>query len=392
MQTTQPRVITLLGSTGSIGTNTLSVIAKHPDQFRLYALTAFANVESIYEQCKYFKPSYAAVVDVDAASKLESKIKAQGLNIGVLQGMAALEKLACASQVDCVMAAIVGISGLKPTFSAVKAGKTVLLANKEALVTAGQLFMDQARMSNATIIPVDSEHNAIFQALPEKNPVYQRGLIDKIILTASGGPFLNQSINELKDITPEKACAHPNWRMGRKISVDSSTMMNKALEVIEAYWLFDVPVSDLSVLIHPQSIVHSMVKYVDGSLIAQIGSADMRIPIAYALFYPERGFSNAKELDLTQHNLSFQTLDYERFELMKVVYDLLETHDYAGTIVLNAANELLVESFLARKINYLDIIQGIKQALNQFNFDNPATLDDVIAIDAYVRKHIESLL
>jgi len=386
------KVITILGATGSIGVNTLEIVRDNPADFEVYALTAHRNIERLYQQCLEFRPHYAVVADEGLANKLSDDLKALDCQTIVLYGKEGLISVASADKVDMVMAAIVGIAGLAPTFAAVNKGKTILLANKEALVTAGEIFMRAAKQSGAIILPVDSEHNAIFQCLPDQDKHYDQQAISRIILTASGGPFREKSLDELKDITPDEACAHPNWQMGRKISVDSSTMMNKALEVIEAYWLFQVPVEKIEVLIHPQSIVHSMVEYHDGSFIAQMGSPDMKTPIGYAMYYPQRHKINVPKLDFTAKPLSFNALDGQRFALIPLVYDMLKRQDYAATIVLNAANEVLVEAFLAEKIQYLEIIEYIERVLQTIKLNKPETIDDVVAIDLQARAHVTMLL
>jgi 1-deoxy-D-xylulose-5-phosphate reductoisomerase len=386
------KVITILGATGSVGVNTLEIIRDNPNDFEVYALTARCNIELLYQQCLQFKPNYAVVVSEDLASKLANDLAEVNSQTMVLYGESALIEVASAKAVDMVMAAIVGIAGLKSTYAAIEKGKTILLANKETLVSAGEIFIHAAKKSGAVILPVDSEHNAIFQCLPEYAKAYDEQTIAKIILTASGGPFRDKPLNELKNITPDEACAHPNWRMGRKISVDSSTMMNKALEVIEAYWLFGVPVERIEVLIHPQSIVHSMVEYHDGSFIAQLGSPDMKTPIGYAMYYPKRHKVNVPKLDFTAKPLSFSTVDLERFAVIALVYQILKEKNYAAAIVLNAANEVLVEAFLAEKIQYLQIIKYIEQALKALQFDKARTIDEVIAIDAKTRKYVVDLI
>ncbi len=380
--------ITILGSTGSIGENTLSVIREHPDKFKVFALSANSQVDKLYAQCLEFKPMFAVLRDTHAAILLQEKMANVKLKTQILSGVVALEMIASHEGVDQVMAAIVGIAGLRPAYAAVTSGKKVLLANKEALVTAGQIFMDAADEYGATIIPVDSEHNAIFQCLPEKSRIYDAASVTEIILTASGGPFLRKSLSDLKEITPDEACAHPNWKMGRKISVDSSTMVNKALEMIEAYWLFAMPVEKLTVLIHPESIVHSMVRYQDGSFLAQIGSPDMRTPIAYSLFYPERGQALVKPLDLTEKPLNFIEVDTQRFPAIQLVYDMLSRNDIVGTIIFNAANEVLVNAFLNNQIKYLEIVEGIKKAVLELTFPTPQNIEDVVEIDQKVRKYM----
>lgn len=386
------KVITILGATGSIGVNTLEIIRENRTDFQVYALTAHHNIALLYQQCLAFIPRYAVVADELLATKLSKDLKAVGSQTTVLYGKEALVTVASAQVVDMVMTAIVGIAGLQPTLAAVSKGKTILLANKEALVTAGEIFMRAAKQSSAMILPVDSEHNAIFQCLPDQNKQYDQKAVSRIILTASGGPFREKSLNELKEITPDEACAHPNWQMGRKISVDSSTMMNKALEVIEAYWLFQVPVEKIEVLIHPQSVVHSMVEYHDGSFIAQMGSPDMKTPIGYAMYYPQRHSIKVPKLDFTKKPLSFSRLDGQRFSVIPLVYDMLKRQDYAAAIVLNAVNEVLVEAFLAEKIQYLEIIEYIGRVLQELKFNKPETIDDVVMIDLKARAHVSVLV
>ncbi len=379
--------ITILGSTGSIGENTLDIISQNSDDFSVFALAANSNVEKIYLQCVKFKPKYVVLVNKQSALQLKNKFKSNHINdVEVLAGEQALCDIAKDINVDVVMAAIVGIAGLPSAYAAVKAGKKVLLANKESLVTAGGLFMEAVANHNAILLPVDSEHNAIFQCLPQKNPVYKDKVVSEIILTASGGPFRTKPVADLIQVTPDEACAHPNWDMGRKISVDSATMMNKALEVIEAYWLFGVPVEKLSVLIHPQSIIHSMVKYVDGSFLAQLGSPDMRTPIAHCMYYPERGEVKVKHLDLTEKTLHFEKVDYSRFPSIKMVFDLLAEKNNVGTIIFNAVNELMVQQFLDGKIAFTDIVSNVAKYLQKLSFQPPRTIEEVISLDKEIRS------
>lgn len=386
------KLITILGATGSIGVNTLEIIRDNPNDFRIYALTGHFNVGLLCQQCFQFKPRYAVVANAALAIELsESLVNADSKTV-VLYGENGLIQVASAEVVDIVMAAIVGIAGLRPTYAAIERGKTILLANKEALVTAGEIFVRAAEKSKACILPVDSEHNAIFQCLPDKDKRYNGKTISRIILTASGGPFCNKSLAELKEITPDQACAHPNWKMGRKISVDSSTMMNKALEIIEAHWLFDIPLDKLEVLIHSQSIVHSMVEYNDGSIIAQMGYPNMKTPIGYAMYYPKRNKINVPKLNFSKISLSFGAVDQYRFPVIPLVYKILRQQDYAAAIVLNAANEVLVEAFLAEKIQYLEIIKYIERALQELKFNRPKTVDGVIDIDLKTRSYVSGLI
>lgn len=377
--------ISILGATGSIGNSTLAVI-RQSKQFEVYALTAFSNIAKLASLCNEFNPHYAVVADNDKKAQL-----AKLTSVKILVGEAGLEQVAIADEVDMVMSAIVGIAGLKPTFAAAKAGKKILLANKEALVAAGHLLIKEVQKNNAQLIPVDSEHNAIFQCLDNAKKEFNKE-VSEIILTASGGPFKNKKLANLIDITPEQACAHPNWQMGRKISVDSSTMVNKALEIVEAYWLFGVSTDKLSVLIHPQSIIHSMVRYIDGSFLAQLGTPDMKTPIANAMYYPNRGQVDVAKLDFTKTELTFKRACFERFEALGIVFENLKNKNYAANIVFNAANEILVSAFLARKIKYLDIIKLNKQVVKELCFENPVSIAEVFVIDNKTREYVDSIL
>lgn len=380
------KMITILGATGSIGDSTLAVIRESND-FEVYALSAFSNIEKLAKLCKEFSPRFAVVPDLVKKQQLQTLVP----NVTVLVGENALEEVSSASEVDMVMSAIVGIAGLKPTFAAARAGKKILLANKESLVTAGHLLIEEVEKNNAQLIPVDSEHNAIFQCIDNSSKKYTKE-IDEIVLTASGGPFRDKELSELIDVTPAQACAHPNWKMGRKISVDSSTMVNKALEVIEAYWLFSVSADKIGVLIHPQSVIHSMVKYVDGSYIAQLGVPDMRTPIANSMYYPNRGSVSVDKLDFTKYELTFREACFERFEALKIVFDNLSNKNYAANIVFNAANEVLVAAFLNEKIKYLDIIEVNKKVTKELIFENPAGIEEVFEIDKKTREYVDSIL
>lgn len=381
------KTITILGSTGSIGTSTLNVIQQNPSDFEVFALTANSSVDKMLEQCLQFSPQYVVLVDPTSAKDLEMRLNLeQHVGTAVLSGEQALCDVASDSSVDIVMAAIVGIAGLPSAYSAAIHGKKILLANKEALVTAGSLFMEAVKFHGATLVPIDSEHNAIFQCLPAHNPVFDSKEISEIILTASGGPFRTKPIDQLSIVTPDQACAHPNWEMGRKISVDSATMMNKSLEVIEAYWLFNVPTEQLSVLIHPQSIVHSMVKYSDGSFLAQLGSPDMRTPIGHALYYPGRGDVEVKPLDLTEKSLDFERVDNARFPSIQTVFSLLKHQDYVGTIIFNAVNELMVERFLHNKIKFTDIVKNVNNMIEKLSYPMPRSIEDVISLDKEIRS------
>ncbi len=380
--------VAILGSTGSIGTNTLDVLARHPQRFEVYALTAATQVDLLLQQCLQFKPRYAVMASVVHASDLAARLKAAGARTQVLGGAAALAEIAAHEEVDAVMAAIVGAAGLAPCLAAARAGKRLLLANKEALVVGGEFFMQTVRAGGATLLPIDSEHSAIFQSLPE-DPATWSQRVDKIILTASGGPFRTRDPLTLRDVTPEQACAHPNWVMGRKISVDSATMMNKALEVIEACYLFGLPPERLEVVIHPQSVIHSMVQYSDHSVVAQLGTPDMRGPIAYGLSWPERMVSGASALDF--HKLAamtFEPLDApghaQRYPGLRLAWDAL--NGPAGTTaVLNAANEVAVAAFLERRIRFDEIHAVNLRTLEAITPAAPGSLEDLLALDAQSR-------
>ncbi len=382
----KPQSITVLGATGSIGKSTLDVLARHPERYRVYALTAYQQDELLFEQCVRFKPSFAVMLDEQAGLRLSGRVRAAGLKTEVLVGVEALEQVAAATEVDAVMAAIVGAAGLRPTLAAARAGKRILLANKETLVMAGRLFMDVVRQSGSPLLPIDSEHNAIFQALPERytGDMGANG-VSKILLTASGGPFRNTSLADLQQVTPEQACAHPNWSMGRKISVDSATMMNKGLEVIEAHWLFNAPADAIQVVVHPQSVIHSMVQYVDGSVLAQLGNPDMRTPIAYGLAYPERIDAGVAPLDLFKiARLDFVAPDFERFPCLELAYRALRAGGTAPAL-MNAANEVAVEAFLERRISFLDIPRLIAHVLDELPTVVVNVLEDVLSADVQAR-------
>ncbi len=381
------RHLTILGSTGSIGVSTLDVVARHADRYRVVALTGQRQDDVLFEQCLRFKPRYAVLLDEAAATRLASKVKQAGLETEVLQGAAALERVAALPEVDTVMAAIVGAAGLNPTLAAARAGKKILLANKETLVMAGRIFMEAVQKSGAILLPIDSEHNAVFQALPTgyKGVDWPSSGVSKILLTASGGPFRNTPLAELKHVTPEQACAHPNWAMGRKISVDSATMMNKGLEVIEAHWLFNAPAEAIEILVHPQSVIHSLVQYVDGSVLAQLGNPDMRTPIAHGLAYPERIDSGVAPLDLLKVvTLNFEAPDFIRFPCLALAYQALREGGTAPAI-LNAANEVAVAAFLERKIAFLSIANVIAEVLAKLPSSAVNTLEDVLQADAAAR-------
>lgn len=384
--------IVILGATGSIGQSTLSVIEHNPDQYQVFALVGGKNVELMATQCSQFKPKFAALVDEKAAKLLAEQLKALNLTTQVLTGEQAICELAAHPDANIVMAAIVGAAGLLPTLAAVKAGKQILLANKESLVTCGQIFIDEARKSGATLLPVDSEHNAIFQSLPlvaqQKIgfcPLAELG-VSRIILTGSGGPFREKSLAEFDSITPEQAIAHPNWSMGKKISVDSATMMNKGLEYIEARWLFNASVEEMEIIIHPQSIIHSMVRYIDGSVIAQMGNPDMRTPIAHTMAYPNRIPSGVMPLDFGKlTELTFIEPDFKRYPNLKLAIEASAEGQYATT-ALNAANEIAVDAFLNRQIRFTEI-----ERINSTVVENIAPLRvndvaDILHIDQLARE------
>ncbi|HEY8102845.1 MAG TPA: 1-deoxy-D-xylulose-5-phosphate reductoisomerase [Burkholderiaceae bacterium] len=379
--------ITILGSTGSIGISTLDVLARHPDRYSVHALSAHTRVEELAAQCEQFHPEIAVVGSADAAQKLSKLLNQRALKIDVEYGEAALCAIAEDARCDTVMAAIVGAAGLAPTLAAARAGKKVLLANKEALVMSGQLFMDAVTEHGATLLPIDSEHNAIFQCLPktfDRSP--SRHGIAKILLTASGGPFRNRALDTLDKVTPEEAVAHPNWVMGRKISVDSATMMNKGLEVIEAHWLFGASSSQIEVVIHPQSVIHSMVSYVDGSVLAQLGNPDMRTPIAHALAYPDRMESGVESIDLAKiGQLTFEPPDFKRFPCLNLAYDALDAGGTAPAI-LNAVNEVAVQAFLDRQIGFRMIDQLINRVMDKLLHKDVTSLDDVLEHDRCARE------
>ncbi len=361
--------ITLLGSTGSIGVNTLDVIARHSDRYKVFALTANKNIDLLEQQCKQWQPVYAVMADEKNAQILEQRLHRAGLSVSVLSGQSGLVDVACDAATDCVVAAIVGAAGLVPTLAAAKAAKRILLANKESLVMSGQLFMDTVQSNQAQLLPVDSEHNAIFQCLPDRCndgvlDKYNKG-VKRLLLTASGGPFRTLSLDKLHSVTPEQAIAHPNWEMGRKISVDSATMMNKGLELIEAHWLFGVALENIEVVIHPQSIIHSMVSYNDGSVLAQLGNPDMRTPIANALAWPERIESGVEPLDIfTVAQLDFEHPDLTRFPCLALCFAAIKTGGSAS-IVLNAANEVAVDAFLNGQIRFTDIATVVDETLSR---------------------------
>ena len=384
--------LTILGATGTIGVNTLDVVARHPQRYKVVALTANTHVDRLYEQCLAFEPEYAVMVDEIAAQKLEQKLHAHGLSTEVLSGMAGLERVCRLPQVRCVMAAIVGAAGLKPTLAAARAGKRILLANKEALVMSGRIFMDVVKANNAELLPIDSEHNAIFQCMPNiQDKKLQEVGVKRILLTASGGPFRTTPFEALSHVTPEQACAHPNWVMGRKISVDSATMMNKGLEVIEACWLFNTSPAFIQVVIHPQSIVHSLVQYSDGSVLAQLGNPDMRTPIAHALAWPERIDAGVANLDLFAiAHLDFSKPDLSRFPCLRLAVEAIEKGGTCSTI-LNAANEVAVQAFLDHQISFTQIATLIEETLSLISSSAADSLETILSVDDEARQTARQL-
>ena len=387
------QVLTILGSTGSIGESTLDVVSRHPEKFRVFALAGHRQVDKLAAQCRQFRPEYAVVGDAGHAAELEKKLKQEGISTQVLYGAQALIDVASADEVSGVMCAIVGAAGLPSALAAAQKGKTIYLANKETLVVSGALFMETARQNGATVLPIDSEHNAIFQVLPRDytGRLNEHG-INSIILTASGGPFLNTDLSTFDSITPEQAVKHPNWSMGRKISVDSASMMNKGLELIEAHWLFNCPPEKLEVVIHPQSVIHSMVRYRDGSVLAQLGNPDMRTPIAYCLGLPERIDSGVGELDFGALSaLTFQKPDFDRFPCLKLAYQAMNAGGVAPC-VLNAANEVAVAAFLDKRIKFTDIAQVVAHCLAQDFSDGHHDIESLLAQDAQTRRQAEAFI
>ena len=381
------RHLTILGSTGSIGVSTLDVVTRHSDRFQIIALTANHSIEKMLEQCRLFRPRYAVMLDETSGEKLRTEIHAAGIATEVMWGGESLEKVASLPEVDTVMAAIVGAAGIRPTFAAARAGKQVLLANKETLVMAGHIFMDVVKQHHATLLPIDSEHNAIFQSLPHHFTGDLAAVgVRRILLTASGGPFRQSSLSSLEQVTPEQACAHPNWVMGQKISVDSATMMNKGLEVIEAHWLFNAAPDQIQVVIHPQSVIHSMVEYVDGSVLAQLGNPDMRTPIAHALGFPDRIETGVAPLDMFKiGRLDFEAPDFKRFPCLELAYQALAAGGSTPAI-LNAANEVAVESFLKHRMPFTAIPTMIEQVMQSVSRKDIASLEDVLAADQEARE------
>jgi 1-deoxy-D-xylulose-5-phosphate reductoisomerase len=385
--------LTVLGATGSIGVSTLDVVTRHPDRYEVVALTGNSRIEVLLDQCLQHWPRYAVVGHADAVAGLTERLRSAGLSTEVLAGPAALEQVAALPEVDMVMAAIVGAAGLQPTLAAVRQGKRVLLANKEVLVMAGALFMAEVRRHGATLLPIDSEHNAVFQSLPAgySGDAVRAG-VSHILLTASGGPFLGTPLERLQKVTPDEACAHPNWTMGRKISVDSATLMNKGLEVIEAHWLFNLPPEQIEVVIHPQSVIHSLVQYVDGSVLAELGNPDMRTPIAYAMAWPERIAAGVAPLDLPAiAKLGFEQPDLLRFPCLALAFRALRDGANAAT-VLNAANEVAVAAFLEGRLPFLAIAEVIAATMDAIPVRPMVDLKAILAEDANARAVASELL
>ena len=387
------QVLTILGSTGSIGESTLDVVSRHPEKFRVFALAGHKQVEKLAAQCQTFRPEYAVVADAEHAARLETLLKRDGTATQVLHGAQALVDVASADEVSGVMCAIVGAAGLPSALAAAQKGKTIYLANKETLVVSGALFMETARANGAAVLPIDSEHNAIFQVLPRDytGRLNEHG-IRSIILTASGGPFLTADLGTFDSITPAQAVKHPNWSMGRKISVDSATMMNKGLELIEAHWLFNCPPDKLEVVIHPQSVIHSMVRYRDGSVLAQLGNPDMRTPIAYCLGLPERIDSGVGDLDFDALSaLTFQKPDFDRFPCLKLAYEAMNAGG-AAPCVLNAANEAAVAAFLDEQIKFTDIAKTVAHCLAQDFSDDLGNIENLLAQDTITRRQAQEFI
>ena len=385
--------LTILGSTGSIGVSTLDVIRRHPERFRVVALCAHRQIDRLYEQCIEFQPRFAVVGDAALAASLQTRLAAADNKTVVQAGPEALVSMAQLPEVDTVMAAIVGAAGLPPTLAAAICGKKVLLANKEALVMAGPIFMQSVKKNGAVLLPIDSEHNAIFQSLPfDYSGDLSASGVQHLLLTASGGPFRKTPLANLKAVTPDQACAHPNWSMGRKISVDSATMMNKGLEIIEAHWLFNVPAEKIEVVIHPQSVIHSLVQYIDGSVVAELGNPDMRTPIAHALAFPGRIAAGVEPLDLFKiATLQFERPDLERFPCLALAYRALEEGD-SSPAVLNAANEIAVQAFLDGEIGFTDIPLVIAATMNGSTITSLESLSDVLAVDQAARQHARNVI
>ena len=377
--------LVVCGSTGSIGVNTLDVVSRNRSRYEVFALTAHSNVDMLAAQCRQWRPRFAVMSDESAAQRLTAVLSTEAAQTRVLAGAAGLVEVAMHPDVDHVMAAIVGGAGLMPSIMAARSGKRILLANKEALVMAGRLFMDAVREGGAELLPVDSEHNAVFQCLPAGNSYRSGRGVRRILLTGSGGPFRERTPESLRDVTPDEACAHPNWSMGRKISIDSATMMNKGLEVIEACWLFDVDPGAVEVVVHPQSVIHSMVEYEDGSVLAQLGNPDMRTPIAHALAWPDRIASGVARFDpVSASRLDFEAPDFDRFPCLRLGFEAAEAGG-AAPVALNAANEIAVDAFLNRRLRFNRIAGVAEATVTACAGEEPRTLDDVLDLDGLAR-------
>ena len=386
------KLVTILGSTGSIGESTLDVINRHPDAYRVFALTCNNNIEKLIQQCEQFKPDYAVVTSSESAILCSEILSAKKIQTEVLVGIDGLNAVASDALVDIVMSAIVGAVGLEPTLSAVNSGKKVLLANKESLVMAGHLFMQAVKSSDAVLLPIDSEHNALFQCLPKQTKGGYFPGVKKLLLSASGGPFRGKAIEQLKEVTPEQACIHPNWSMGKKISVDSATLMNKGLELIEASWLFSMPTEKIDILVHPESVIHSLVQYLDGSVLAQLGNPDMRTPIAHALSWPDRMTSGVADLDLIElGRLNFESPDPVNFPCLRIAQEAARV-GLNAPVILNAANEIAVQAFLDRRIGFTQISEVIEGTLNDTTFNEPESLSAVKDSDVKARIQTQKLI
>jgi 1-deoxy-D-xylulose-5-phosphate reductoisomerase len=386
------KLVTILGSTGSIGESTLDVISRHPDAYRVFALSCNSNIEKLVKQCEKFKPDYAVVASSESAVLCSGLLSTKDIQTEVLVGIDGLNAVAVDDAVDIVMSAIVGAIGLEPTLCAVNSGKKVLLANKESLVMAGHLFMQAVNASDAILLPIDSEHNALFQCLPAITKEDSFSGVKKLLLSASGGPFRGKSLEQLEAVTPEQACVHPNWNMGKKISVDSATLMNKGLELIEASWLFSMPPEKIDIVVHPESVVHSLVQYVDGSVLAQLGNPDMRTPIAHALSWPDRMTSGVADLDLIElGRLNFESPDSVNFPCLRIALEAARV-GLDAPAVLNAANEIAVQAFLDRRIGFTQISEVIEDTLNATIFNEPESLSAVKDSDTKARIHTQKLI
>jgi 1-deoxy-D-xylulose-5-phosphate reductoisomerase len=386
------KLVTILGSTGSIGESTLDVISRHPDAYRVFALSCNSNIEKLVKQCEKFKPDYAVVTSSESAILCSGLLSTKNIQTEVLVGIDGLNAVAVDDAVDIVMSAIVGAIGLEPTLCAVNSGKKVLLANKESLVMAGHLFMQAVNASDAILLPIDSEHNALFQCLPAMTKGDKFSGVKKLLLSASGGPFRGKSMEQLEAVTPEQACVHPNWNMGKKISVDSATLMNKGLELIEASWLFSMPPEKIDIVVHPESVIHSLVQYVDGSVLAQLGNPDMRTPIAHALSWPDRMTSGVDDLDLIElGRLNFESPDPVNFPCLRIALEAARV-GLDAPAVLNAANEIAVQAFLDRRIGFTQISEVIEGTLDVTNFNEPESLAAVKDSDTKARIHTQKLI